>query len=208
MQPKALELYQKVISESTQKSELLTAYAEMVKINIRQVVSVDPNTPTTVIDTDATLSSILSDYKDEKKLGFHVFQIGEEYYLRAEKALQRGEQEQPAIDFLKAIAIWEKNISQITDAHHRYLAYYYSAVAYHNLKQEDKAVEYYKIVVNQWPDQEKAWYAQFQIAQIYEILKGQGKATSEQVRSAWQTLLERYPNCSAAKLANKRLKAL
>jgi tetratricopeptide (TPR) repeat protein len=154
------------------------------------------------------LQKMIVDFKDESRLSYNTFMIGEEYYIRAQKIGQAGDQQQMHDDFAKALAIWRKNINQIADPEHQCLAYYYSAVAYQNMDQMDTAIEYYNEVVTRWPDYEKAWYAQYMIAKSYESLMRQQKASSGDVRSAYQMLLEKYPDCSAAKIASQKLDTL
>lgn len=154
------------------------------------------------------MQTLADTYKGNSSTDFFIFFIAEQCYLKAQNALRTGDQEQAHTDFLKAIAIWDMNINQINNSNQRCLAYYYSGAAYKSIGDSLKAATYYQQVVENYPDYEKAWYAQYQIAKCYEELQLQGQSSLEDVRSAYQTLLNKYPDCSAAKIAVKKLNTL
>jgi tetratricopeptide (TPR) repeat protein len=219
---RAVELYQLALARATGKKERLCAYAGMAKSQIQMpevltdpnstvelaVAFTDPNSTVACPDVDTIVQLLTSTFKDENDTGFHVFQIGEEYYFRGEKTLKNREPAKANADFLKAIAIWEKNRSVLDDLEHQAYATYYSGVAYKYMGDTARAIEYYQQVVENHPDYEKAWHAQYMIAKHYEKQAAQGKTSIEQVRQAYQTLLDKYPDSPAAEIANKKLNTL
>lgn len=208
--PRSIELYQTALAQNPADDEKVEAYAGMAKAMVHaENTTADPNSPAVRSgEVDSIVQLLMTDHKDVKRLGFHIFQIAEEYYFRGEEAKRTGNRQQMQEDFLKAVKIWQNNINQIADSHHRCLAYYYAAVAYQELNDSEQALGCYEQVVNNWPDYEKAWYAQYMIAKYYEKLAEQGKATTEDVRDAYQTLLQRYPQSSAAQTARRKLDTL
>ena len=186
---KAIELHQNVLSKTTDKIELLCAYAGIAKAQVyasSDAVSA-PNSSVILaesraesLDVDSIVSLLVSSYVDTKGVGRDVFQIGEEYYFLGEKLVKDGKKEKGWDAFQRAIDIWRNNTDQIEDSRHRCLAFYYSAVAYQNTGEMDKAVQFYNTVVTQWPDYEKAWDAQFMIVRICRDLRREGKLAKAQ----------------------------
>lgn len=214
MHARAMALYQTALAKARDnKDEQLSAIAGMTKAQIR-LGSPMPDSndigglPAGDPDGLAMVEMLMADYPEVKELAFHVFQIGEEYFIRAEESLRVGNPITARADFLTAIAIWEKNRTQLVDPEHRTYATYYTAEAFQRIEEYEKAVTCFQEVVDRWPDYEKAWYAQYQIAKTVEQLARQEKATTEEVRGAYQILLEKYPDCSAAQTANKKLSTL
>ena len=215
---KAIELHQNVLSKTTDKIELLCAYAGIAKAQVyasSDAVSA-PNSSVILaesraesLDVDSIVSLLVSSYVDTKGVGRDVFQIGEEYYFLGEKLVKDGKKEKGWDAFQRAIDIWRNNTDQIEDSRHRCLAFYYSAVAYQNTGEMDKAVQFYNTVVTQWPDYEKAWDAQFMIVRICRDLRREGKLAKAQadpiIRSGCVNVLQRYPQCPVAGIAQRWL---
>jgi tetratricopeptide (TPR) repeat protein len=151
---KAIELYQLALARATDKKERLCAYAGMAKgqIQMPEVLTAPNSTvePAAACpDVDTIVQLLVSTYKDENDTGFHVFQIGEQYYFRGKQYQKANNQSQSKYYFQKAFAVWDNNINQIADSHHQCLAYYYSAVAYQYMKDYEKAITCYQKVVDQ-----------------------------------------------------------
>lgn len=156
----------------------------------------------------ATVEEALEQFKDNPDaLSYHLFGVGEEYYLMAEQAARKQESKLASQYYQQAIDTWQNQLSKISECSNPHFRYYLG-VSYQNIGQMDKAVEYYNEIVTKWPDYKKAWYSQFLIAKYYENQAAQNKASIEDVRAAYQTLLEKYPDCSAAKIATKKLNTL
>ena len=82
-------------------------------------------------------------------------------------------------------------------------AYWLAAESYCRLGQYEKAIECCEKVVNDYPEHRRAWNALSTVGSSYEILKNAG-AVSEQeanakTKSAYEQLLEKYPDCPAVK---------
>lgn len=210
----SISLYQAALDSTPDKPERLCAIAGMAKAQIRMGLSIsDPNTPggSTTEDPNSmtTVKALIADYSEVKGLGFHVFQIGEEYYFRAEESLKKGNDEQAKDDFLKAIAIWEKNRTQLTDSLHQAHAIYYSGDAFKKMGQYEQAIECFRQIVIQRPDYENAWNAQYSIAGCYDRMCQENIITKKErdtnVKQVLMVLVEKYPNCPAARLAQREI---
>ena len=199
---KSIELYQTALARAEDAKVKLDSYAGLGKAKARLSGAADSG------DVDGIVQVLMTDFKDAKRLGYHIFQIGEEYYFRAEEAMSQDNREQAEPEFQKAISIWQKSINEIDDSYHQAMAAYFSAAAYGSMGQDEDAVRYYRQVVDQYPTYKKAWYAQYNVAKIYEKLLKQDKTSVDQLRFVYRTLLENYPECPVSDIVKKRLAAL
>ena len=73
----------------------------------------------------------------------------------------------------------------------------------------DKALAYYKKIVNNWPDWVHAGSAQYLIARCYEQQVAAGEMSKEDakplIRQACEEVLADYPDCPAARAARPRV---
>jgi tetratricopeptide (TPR) repeat protein len=158
---------------------------------------------------EKTIDLLIADFNDNPELPTAIFVIGEEYYKKAFQC--ENERTTEAKDsFQKAIAIWERIVTELpVQATYTALSYYFAADCYCRLGQYEKAVGYYQKVVNNWPDYEYAWNALFLIGRSYEDLKESGVISKSQadpkIKAAYEQLLEKYPDCPAAKIAQRWL---
>ena len=81
--------------------------------------------------------------------------------------------------------------------------------SYFRLGDFAKSAYYCQKLVDEYPDSRFVWHAQFMVGYAYENMQQTG-AMSEQeaagrIRTAYQNLLEKYPNCKSAKMAQKWL---
>jgi len=88
-------------------------------------------------------------------------------------------------------------------------AYYFIGVSYRWLGEYARAAEYFQTMVDEWPDFEHGWSAQYYVGLCYEELAGRKVISKEQaepiVVEAYEKLLERYPGCPTAGYAAYRL---
>ena len=79
-------------------------------------------------------------------------------------------------NFAKALLIWQNIVDQLPESDHAPHAHYFVAVCYKQLKQFTLSVEYYKIVVDRWPD--FTWFVPYRIGVLYRNLKNMMKRLS------------------------------
>jgi len=88
----------------------------------------------------------------------------------------------------------------------------YSMLAESFLKLGDfaRSASYYQRVADEYPDKAYAWHAQFMAGRAYEEMQQTGAISKEQaavqIKSAYQKLLQEYPKCKSAKIAQKWLR--
>ncbi|MBW8017819.1 MAG: tetratricopeptide repeat protein [Planctomycetes bacterium] len=188
---KGIELYQEVIDSNSIDNHQLYAHAGIAKAKARMLGASNSS------DVDSIVQQLMADKQNVTRLGYHVFQIGEEYYFRAVEA-KDGTKEQSRADFQKAIAIWKKNINQINDSQHKCYAYYYSAVACRKIGDFAKALEYFNAVVADYPKSDKALGAQSAIADVYyRLYKSKvmpKKQAVAEIQSIYETVIEKWPD--------------
>jgi tetratricopeptide (TPR) repeat protein len=83
---------------------------------------------------------------------------------------------------------------------------YDSGNCYTQLGKYEKARQCYERVVNGCPDYEYAWNAQYMIGLNYETMKKEGTISASEadmkIKTAYEQLLARYPNCPVAEHAS------
>jgi tetratricopeptide (TPR) repeat protein len=126
----------------------------------------------------------------------------------AKAALREMDSTKANANFQKAIAVWEKNRTVLINKEWKANATYYTAASYQGMKDYDNAILVYQELIKEFPTYKKAWFGQYQIAQIYELYMKQGKSSAADVKQAYQELLEKYPTCSAVKSTTKKLATL
>jgi outer membrane protein assembly factor BamD (BamD/ComL family) len=111
-------------------------------------------------------------------------------------------------DYLKeVIAICQAQ--EPTEADFKVQSYALLGQSYFRLGNFVESASYYQKLVDEYPDSRFAWNAQFMVGRAYEKMEQAG-AMSEQeavgrIRTAYQNLLEEYPNCKSAKAAQRWL---
>jgi tetratricopeptide (TPR) repeat protein len=148
---KAIEMYQRVLAQNPAVDLKMEAYAGAAKALVHaEGVAIVSNLPAAASrDVNAIVKFLVTDYGDAPRLGFHVFQIGEEYYFKAAKEIESGLPQSAEDNYERAIAIWEKNINELADPLHKSLAYYYSGDAYQQIGNSEKALGCYQMMVDQ-----------------------------------------------------------
>ena len=156
-------------------------------------------------NTTAAIEKLIVDFNDHPALPAAIFQIGEQYYQEAFRDVNEGLDGQAKEKFAKAVVVWERIIQELPPSSITPQAYDFTGDAYRRLAKYDKAIEYYTIVVDNWPDYEYAWCAQFRIGRCYEHLKYSGamaKAEADaQITAAYERVLQNYPYCPSANAA-------
>jgi len=191
---KALGLYQLILEAWPRNEQALWTRAGMARIAIALG---DEAGGVEVMD------DMIVDFKDNPVLPAAVWAVAEEYYnlaLRYEKQDLDAKAEEY---FAKVISTGETTLKQWPDSAAGREIFHICAVCYGRLHEYAKAIEYYQKVVDEWPDYEYAWQAQFMVGRTYEYLKRSGaipKTDAESlIRAAYQRVLWYYPDSPAAR---------
>jgi len=144
-------------------------------------------------NAQAEIEKLSANFKDHPQLNWARFVIGQQYYTQNR--------------FSEAAAMWEQIMSgtpSFTDDEFAE-AYPYMGDCYQRLGQYEKAIESYKKLADNYPDYQYSWHALFLTGHNYQRMKKAGgisaDAADAETRAAYQTLLEKYPDCKAAKAA-------
>lgn len=159
---------------------------------------------------ETAVDSLIVDFRDHTDLPEEIFTIGEKYYNKALQYEEEGLKAEATDRFRRALTVWEKIITQLPpSAPNNARAYNFGADCYRRLGQHQKAIEYYRRVVDDWPDYEYAWNALLRIGHTYENLKTLGIISKSEadikIKAAYKQLLKEYPDCKAAKIAQRWL---
>jgi tetratricopeptide (TPR) repeat protein len=145
----------------------------------------------------AAINKLVTDFNDHPKLNWARFVVGQQYYLEER--------------FTEAAAMWEQIMAgtpSFTDDEFAE-AYLYMGDCYQRLGQYQKAIESYKKLADNYPNYKYAWHALFSVGYGYQNLKQTGGISASEAdaktRAAYQTLLQQYPDCKAAKAAERWL---
>ncbi len=158
----------------------------------------DPN-------TYPALDRLLTDFRDRPKFTRMAFLAAEAYRDRALSKLNNGKMEEAQQGYARAATAWEQVIQRTPESVYTPESYYLLAECYCNLGEYLSAIDCYRLIVDTWPDWKRSWSAQFQVGYKYEQLKWvEGIEPSEadiHTKTAYQRLLDIYPDCPAAKAA-------
>jgi len=194
--------YKKVVSDwpNSEYKMLAQKYLAIANIGIGD----DPNALSQV-------DRLIVDFNDSPFLPRIVFHIGEEYFLQASKI--KGIDDNQAKDyFQKAISVWQRVITKLpASATYTSRSCYITAVVYsQELHEYQKSIEYYQMVVNNWPEYKYADNAHFFLACCFEKLASLGIISeadaAAQIRQTCERLLANYPDSQMAIVAYKLLK--
>jgi tetratricopeptide (TPR) repeat protein len=156
------------------------------------------------------LDQLIADFNDQPALPEAVFVIGEQYYNLAFQCEKAGLSAKAKDKFQKAIEVWGRIITELSPSSTTTEAYYFSAACYRHLDQYETAIDYYQKVVNDWPDYQYAWNAQFMIARCLDRLARSGAISKADaapiIRQACENLLNNYPDSMAVNAATNLMK--
>jgi TolA-binding protein len=157
------------------------------------------------------IDNLIADFNDHPELPEDVFVIGEEYYNMAFEDPNKFIKVKSEENLFKAKDIWERIIAQWPDSKSIGLkhAQYFTAVCYRRFGEYEKAITNYQKVVDNWPDYQYAWSAQYLIGSCYEKLKIYGNLpeleADPKIEQAYKAVVEKYPDSALAPTASLKL---
>jgi len=199
---KAGALYQYVITNWPDTEYEMWAKSGMVKLDI--YCGNDAN-------VQPALDQLIADFNDHPGLPEAVFVIGEQYYYKAFDDPKKCIKVKSEESLYKAKDIWERIVAQWPESKSIGLkhAQYFSAVCYRRFGEYEKALSHYQKVVDNWPDYQYAWSAQYLIGICYEKLKNFGSLpeseASLKMEQAYKAVVEQYPDCAMVPTASLKL---
>jgi len=197
----ARSIYRKIVADYNKTDSALTAQKKLAVLEIKAGDQVA---------TQAALDTLIADFNEHPDLPEAVFVVGEQYYNWASQCKKTGLLAKEKDILLKTIAVWERIITDLSSSPITPQAYYMSARCYERIGQYEDAIDYYSIVVDNWPDYERAWNAQFLIARCFDRLARSGSIPRADaapiIRQACEKLIINYPDSMAVGAALNLLK--
>lgn len=198
---KAASLYQYIIENCPDSELAIKSEAKIGNINIRLG---DLNAAQVILD------GLLADYSGDPVLPKAVAVMGDGYYNQALLLESKGLYEDAKWYYQRAIVECERILTQLPEIPYTTAeACYFLAVCHERLGQQADAIQYYQMLVDNWPDFEYAWNALFKTGWCFEKLEKSGLISESEanpiIKAAYEQLLEEYPNCKMARHARRWL---
>jgi len=158
---------------------------------------------------DSTFNNILNDFKDNSYLPSHVMWTAEGYYKMACKAREKGDVTLTKKLFDKTTTTLNVVLTQFSGSTEVPNALYLSAECHYQLNDYQVAADLFQKVADGYPKFQMAGNALYMVAQSNQNLKESGVISQSQsdtaTKIAYEQLLQNYPNCNDAKLAENWL---
>jgi len=158
---------------------------------------------------EKTIDILIVDFNDNPELPRTILIIGEEYYKKGLSKEDAGLADQAKDCFEKAVKMWGRLINKFPNSALIPETCCWAGDCYHKLGQYEKSMQCFQKVVNNWPDYQYAWHAQFMVGRNMESLKESGVLSESEanpkIRAAYERVIQNYPDCSAAGYANNWL---
>ena len=123
----------------------------------------------------SALNDLIADFNDHPDIVETVLTVGEEYAEKAYQYEDRGDTEKTREYAQRAIEVCKKIITDFPPCDLTAQAYFSAATFYKMLGEFDKAIQYSRKTLDQWPDFRSAWQAQYMIGLCYEQLEASGE---------------------------------
>ena len=153
----------------------------------------------------AAFDEVITEYQDGPEFA-QVMRLTATVYWEAALADRRdGLDEQSRMHFEQAL-FESQGILDLQDSpDYTPWAHYLAGMCYRLLGEDDQVVACYEKLIEDWPDFERAWDAQYQIGRIYADLGKEGKIPRDtgeaKAKAAFEAVVRDYPDCISAKAA-------
>jgi len=197
---RAVELYQSLIDRGTTTSDIyLRQFAVLSYFALG--------------DNEAgqmQLDKLTVDFNDHENLPQVLSnQIAEQFYNKALQLEGKG-LAAPARDyFQRAVDMWEQVGASHTEVTNTADGYSWAGHCYRKLGKYEKAIDCYSNVAEKFPWHDLAWNSLLLVGRCYEDMQQSGAISETEAKSkirvAYEQLVEKYPDCKAAKIAQSWL---
>ena len=222
--PKLLESFARKFEEKGNYSDCRNIYQQIVDNCPDSPGSIWPRMAIDVLDVELAgsdpntailaVEAKLETYAGHPYLPRAVFWAGEYYYKNAFKKENEGKKALANNYFQNALRLLER-VKQFADPSPPWVApetRVAIAECYRKIGRYDKAIESYQEMVAGWPSNEYAWHAQFNIGECYRQLTESGAMSRTDgiaaSKTAYEDLLQNYPDCPSVGIARKRISQL
>ena len=136
-------------------------------------------------------------------------QIAEHYQRIAFQLENEGLNDQAKQHFLKAVEVAEVVVKELPDSVATPKSCICAADCYQKLGEYAKSIEHCQKMVDEYSECPGAWSSLFMVGRNYQELKDTGgiseSRADKKTKAAYEQLLEKYPDCKAAKIAKRWL---
>ena len=157
----------------------------------------------------AALDKMIVDFNDHPDLPLALWEAASAYYSQAFLCINGGLDAKAKEYFAKVISLGERIRNQLPASTNTAEAYYFSGVCYERLGKYQKVIECYQKVIDNWPEYNSAWTAQFRIVKIYKKLFITGAISDSEanaaIKVAFEHLVESFPDSPVAEAARNWL---
>ena len=183
---RCISLYQQVMNTASRDLEKHEALAGLAKAKAHSEGLADTSQVDAIVDYMVAIKDTFP------RVGYHMFQIGEEYGRRAKEAAKQKNKDAAENNFKKAISVWSRNINDINNSKHECYAYYHSGVAYLRIGHFQKAIDHFNKLLRKYPEFDRAWNAQFQIVICYDKMYRNKQISLTEVKSKISEVCNKY----------------
>ena len=194
----ARQLYQEVLSISSDDAVALSAYKGMIMLNSEIIP--DPNI------VPITVSDLKTDFASHTDLPGAIFDIAKHCH---NKALKMGPRSQRAVSdalLQQAVPLLKESITNIPEDQ-KPKAYMMLAESYERLGNHSQALAYYQKLLEKRPDYKYAWHVYYLMGRCYQQLAKTGVINdwqaNDEIYQLYAYLLQEYPDCKAANAVSK-----
>jgi TolA-binding protein len=206
---KAKEMFERLTKEHPDTEKGKNAVLDIRRIEILEAIQTGD-----LQTKGALLTKFVADFNQNPYAGNCLSAIGIKFYNKG-SALKESEVKNSDTDICFQIAadVLERIVNQLPPCSKTAESCYFAGVCCReHFGDYEKAIMYYQKVLDEWPNYEHAWHAQYSIGDCYEKLLENGKLSRSEampeIINAYKTVVEKYPNCRKAKGAMLKLKAL
>ncbi len=192
---KAKSVYQQVAFDYPDNPHSIKAQLGASKIDALLFIESEQDTA-----AQKTLDNLIANFRDNPDLPEVILLIGEEYFNKAlnGKGKPNLPEAKPEEYYRKALAVWERIVTELPKSAITPEAYFFSTRCYHLLGEYEKAIGCCKIIVDNWPHYQYAGDAQFLIGECYEHLCQNGNISeneaNQKIIKVYSGLVDTYPD--------------
>ena len=198
-------LYQKIVQHCAGSKYADKAKLDIHRLNIAQLIQAGDSTA-----AETQLNSLIADFPRAVHLADVVAMSAQEYYNQGMKYERQGLDTQAMTYFEKAAATCEKvTLEQAKEENVTEHSYYFWGDCCRKLGRYAESIQHYQKLADDYPDYRMAWDALFMVGRNYQKMAKEGLIAKSEAKAsttaAYQQLIESYPDCMAAKAAQRWL---
>lgn len=147
-------------------------------------------------------------YRSSQGIYHAMFVIGEEYYFMGEDAARAQNTALVRHAFRHAAEIWERFISKSPELNWPEFSYF-TAIALQRAGDHKRAKDYFRVVIDRWPNYNRRQHAMAMLAECYDVLKYKQEIpiseANRAISEAYAMMVKDYPDARASELAKEWL---